>query len=647
MQNILIFLCLLPLVLIFGGCTSPIEDYVNEKLPPVSIEENRKKATENFSKNLSALKIPTLAFQIDTKRASKLILTQELEEMGVTKLNITSDRQIVEANISFDVQLDDHFDNADVKSWKPEIKGDIKVYLGVKLELDNKQSEIGISFLPGLSYINISSIKINNDFDVTLFGDLLVNLINKYADNISGELGRMDIMHINLPSEYTGKFRISDKLQNNKFGDGVSVTVSDEEISLDYALSNTTFAFHKDKIGGMIEFYNDALYEKESQLIEPLKYSIDFADIYSEYSHLQTEAFDGQLPDSLVWLGVRKSLISTFISQTINQGKLCTKIDANRTENFSDKIELPDGGGISCGSTRDCRQTRDCKVNTSRDTRNCRRCLVGNPFGGCAVRGNDPFCEAAKAAQNLIYKADAAGRKLDCERIKEQKRLACEVEKGVEITACKAGKEIITAIGRTGNFANIKAKIDVEGNANLCLTNATFSTNMLQLNAGLRVSGSVRTDIDFSFTPLDIVGHMVCPFPWNEIYHVSANMSEQSLEIQTDVKLDFEGGKGKYQYTVKPITVEVILNPAPLDLLIDVLGSDKMTMSCPITAIGRAITIPLRGNLPPLKNHQTVSSPEVIGKGEFDVPTIDLMGKPEPFVIEFRNESLVVSLKGN
>ncbi|MAE58313.1 MAG: hypothetical protein CME69_05490 [Halobacteriovorax sp.] len=83
----------------------------------------------------------------------------------------------------------------------------------------------------------------------------------------------------------------------------------------------------------------------------------------------------------------------------------------------------------------ECRPTRSCDFKIKKDTRGCSACLVKNPFGGCIVRGNDPVCEAAKAAQNAAYETEYALKKADCERIKSQQKLACEVlkTKGIPI----------------------------------------------------------------------------------------------------------------------------------------------------------------------------------------------------------------------
>ena len=134
-----------------------------------------------------------------------------------------------------------------------------------------------------------------------------------------------------------------------------------------------------------------------------------------------------------------------------------------------------------CDATRDCSlktDTRDCslKVDTrncslQEDTRSCSTCIVSNPFGGCFLYGNDPFCEAAKAAQNLIYKG-----------IKDK----CEVEKGAqnalyagEKTACEAAKATQNAIyaAEKGACETVKATEKAT-----CEANKTADLNLCRLS---------------------------------------------------------------------------------------------------------------------------------------------------------------------
>lgn len=95
-----------------------------------------------------------------------------------------------------------------------------------------------------------------------------------------------------------------------------------------------------------------------------------------------------------------------------------------------------------CQPIENCISTRDCSFHPSRDTRDCKKCLLVGPFGGgCAVRGNDPSCEASKAAQNAIYNAETTVKKMDCERKKAIEKLVCETTTSEQQFVCEAQKK--------------------------------------------------------------------------------------------------------------------------------------------------------------------------------------------------------------
>jgi hypothetical protein len=77
------------------------------------------------------------------------------------------------------------------------------------------------------------------------------------------------------------------------------------------------------------------------------------------------------------------------------------------------------GTGCIALQTFDCTSKRDC--TPSHDSRECNRCLV-SILGHCVSYGNDPDCEASKAAQNRIYDT----QKASCEADNETERLICE-----------------------------------------------------------------------------------------------------------------------------------------------------------------------------------------------------------------------------
>lgn len=68
-----------------------------------------------------------------------------------------------------------------------------------------------------------------------------------------------------------------------------------------------------------------------------------------------------------------------------------------------------------------------------RDERECNKCMV-SVFNKCQVRGNDPACEAAKAAQNQMYTI----KKAQCEAEKAVRKGQCEATNAaIKQASCK------------------------------------------------------------------------------------------------------------------------------------------------------------------------------------------------------------------
>src|SRR6478752_4153621 len=82
-----------------------------------------------------------------------------------------------------------------------------------------------------------------------------------------------------------------------------------------------------------------------------------------------------------------------------------------------------------CNPKRNCDANRDCSLQE--DTRSCGHDIDLGFLGKHHV--NDPTCESQKAAQNTGFavakascEAQKSAEKLDCERLKEQMKAACE-----------------------------------------------------------------------------------------------------------------------------------------------------------------------------------------------------------------------------
>lgn len=218
---------------------------------------------------------------------------------------------------------------------------------------------------------------------------------------------------------------------------------------------------------------------------------------------------------------------------------------------FNEKIELAERPNYSCSPNRvcrsascsinrDCSQRRDC--SQPHDTRNCNRCLVNNPFGGCSIRGNDPICEAAKAAQNAAYAA-ARGA---CEAEKVAARNACEAQKATEVASCEAREAaakldcerlkvqevadceakrgIQNLLAELGGVGAISADLAFDYSGRINIAPLTFGPNM-GFNAAVTVSARARANGPVSFTPYDVIGHTLCGTSWRKTLDTSASGS--------------------------------------------------------------------------------------------------------------------------
>lgn len=91
-------------------------------------------------------------------------------------------------------------------------------------------------------------------------------------------------------------------------------------------------------------------------------------------------------------------------------------------------------------SSQDCSSARDCTPTMKIVKReDCSVCLLSRPWGGCAARGNDPYCEARNAAAKAAAEIEASSNKADCERIKAQEKATCELQKELAKRLCEAG----------------------------------------------------------------------------------------------------------------------------------------------------------------------------------------------------------------
>ncbi len=270
---------------------------------------------------------------------------------------------------------------------------------------------------------------------------------------------------------------------------------------------------------------------------------------------------------------------------------------------FSEKVELAGRPNFSCGPIRDCTPRMDCtqreecrptrNCSSRRDTRDCRACIVPNPFGGCSLRGNDPTCEARKAANNTRFAAEKAAceaakvsdkanceagkasRKAACEAEKTGRRLACETEKSSEVAQCETRKFTQNILAEAGGVGNISGDFDVTYDMHVDLTSLAFAPD-LNATAQAQLAGQAELAGELSFVPYDVLGHLACTSKWTR--HLNVGVSLPPTHATATVRLTTRTGEPVMQLAMPEQTLYPRSRP-PLNMMFE--QHPELRVICP------------------------------------------------------------------
>ena len=171
--------------------------------------------------------------------------------------------------------------------------------------------------------------------------------------------------------------------------------------------------------------------------------------------------------------------------------------------------------------------------------------------------------------------------RLDCERLKSQQKLQCEAEKTGQKMACETEKGIVVASHRTGNIGNVDGSFGGTGSLKLCFRDVHFSDGMDKLTLTLEASGSAALDTSFKFVPLDVGGHILCPFEWTADKHINTSVPPQSIGASVSLTRQSASGSLTYEGRLDELPIKLHFEPSPLSLVLQNINFD---LACPVAA---------------------------------------------------------------
>lgn len=669
---------LLSLFLGLSGCfEEKIKRLVDKEFPPIDIAQQRATAVELGQKALVNLRGASFVanFDMDDIRAGIELL--ELEKYNVTDLKVEPDQQMIFVDLAVDGVFDSKVvpglepDQAEMLDLaRPEIVGSLRFGVSMGTEID--ESDVLLRILPIFSEIKLEKLELLGALDIAKPAEFITAVINKFSDNISGELTRGDFTKIRFPTSPVKEIDFtSSSIHSDDAGNSADLRVEAKPLSEPINIGQSAVLIQRDSVVVLLEVSPTALPAPE---VAEFEGSVEFTDFQANFSAAISELLPAAEQPEGTWGVISKSFLANVLNKTVNDSELCFSGNATLAkQTFSEKIEIPDENVIDCTPTRnctptrqcnfdhincqqnndcsqnkDCTSTRSCSFKKNHDTRNCNRCLVNNPFGGCSIRGNDPGCELAKAAQNKAYdiahagrvadcerlkrtekglceadkvkrkaaceaekvaakglcEADKKAKKTDCERLKSQKKLQCETEKKGEKLLCETGKEALKRLSRLGNLANVNGGVQGSGSVEICVRKFLVSDDVSTLALNLDAEGSATAEASVKFVPLDIVGHLLCQFPFTEDKTVSVNIPRQSIDINSD--LAFENTVDGLKITTETSASDIgaKISPRPRDLI---LQSYNMTLACsPVAPLLHTVNLSVGSVVPEMKGDVSI-----------------------------------------
>jgi hypothetical protein len=650
-----------------------LRDVINAHWPPVTPDRQRQTAIDAAFAALDAMSQPNLAVGTDVKTI-EAIGSEHLKGKGVTKLTLETDHQLFKVTAAFDVSLKpveidtDQQNREWVEKFKPHVVGRVELFLGAATTMvTSPKRALQVKLLPAFKSIHVERIALADSYDVTAAGAILADLLNAYADNITGSFTNDPILNAELPVTLQDQFDPSGPIKINPVGGGdFKLTLSSKPIHSPYGLGS---------VAPLIDNTRVVVLAQLSPVgILPAPRTVSgkaFGDFVTAFSRHMSDGLGLQSLPAGAWVAIAKALIADTFNSAFDQAHACLNGSGSiPKQTFSKKIPTPDPASIDCTpkmdcaptqacnlqeDTRDCRRLRNCAHN--HDTRDCRKCVAG-------ICGNDPFCETAKAAQNVEYDTafnacnalgsinDAAceaekrtqnelyaTQKAQCEAGKAATKLACETSKTGLKVACEGLKGAVDALHHTGNVGNLDGSVSGTGNVQTCLREVSFTKDLRSLSMKLQTTGSAGLDTGFKFTPLDVAGHVLCQLPWTADKRINATIPSQMVGV--GLSLAKSPNTSEYRGQLEATPIHLHFEPSPLSLI---LQNVNFYLACPVTSqLINGMTLNLAPFIPEVLTDYTDKLDPINFSFVSDIPEQPLFGQTIKPRLSETPKALVVS----
>ena len=633
----------------------PLKTLLDRRWPPVTAEQQRQAAIDSAATALKTLVAPNVAAGADVATIREVAFNA-LKPKGVTKISLTTEKQLLRMTADFDMTLapDALPQESDKRSLiaalAPHVIGKVELFLTAAVSVsDAPERTLLVKLLPAVSRVRIDKVTVKGNYDATAAADAIALLLDRYADNLSAALTARPFMQMSLPAIVEGGFDPSGPIGLNlKEAPGLKLSLSAHPVKSPFGLRSAALLIDQDNVIVIAEI---APLDKLPAQVAPAKGS--FGDVRTAFKKALENGLGITDHSGGAWAAVGKALIAQGLDNAFAQAQPCLDgAGPIPNEPLSAKIPTPDGSGIDCTPTRDCTPRLDC--TPTEDCTPSRNCDAVKDCSGykwyqaadkarCEIEKSAAKfdCERIKSQEKAKCETGKAGRKLDCERLKSQKKAQCELEKTGQKTACEAEKGAIVALHRTGNIGNVNGSVEGAASLRLCFKDVHFSQALDKLALTVAASGSATLNTHFKFVPLDVGGHILCPFEWTADKEITTTVPPQSIGASLSLTRESSPGVLKYRGRLNDLPIKLHFQPSPLSLVLQNVNFD---LACPVAAdLINGLTLGLAPFIPEFLTNYTYELKPVTFSFTPDLPSQSILGHDAKLKLSDTSLALIVS----
>ena len=152
-----------------------------------------------------------------------------------------------------------------------------------------------------------------------------------------------------------------------------------------------------------------------------------------------------------------------------------------------------------------------------------------------------------------------------------------------------------------------------------------MSAALDKLTLTLAASGSAALGTHFKFVPLDVGGHILCPFEWTADKDITTSIPPQSIGVNLTLASETDAAALTYRGKLDELPIKLHFEPSPLSLVLQNVNFD---LACPVAAgLINGLTLGLAPFIPELLKDYSYKLAPMTFSFAPDLPTQSILGR--------------------